>query len=251
MAVCMQCERNMPLRSGVLDLLNEPPQLSLAARFLHTSGLVRIYEDYWRPSLCRLVTRSRFAAQAELLSSWHSPEPGGFLLDVGCGTGNFTRALAQRHPETTVIGVDISQTMLSRAHHLATAQGITNIAFLRASALALPFVSAAFDGANCCGAMHLFTDLGQSVSEISRCLRPGSVFSGLNFTQGPGRPLTSLRNGRPLEGMHFFAEGEIERLLESCSFQDYSDSREQLVQLFRARRSATSEARDRTCSVVS
>lgn len=38
----------------------------------------------------------------------------GFVLDLGCGTGDSTRALAQKHPALAVLGVDRSDTRLSK-----------------------------------------------------------------------------------------------------------------------------------------
>ncbi len=38
------------------------------------------------------------------------------IVDAGCGTGTQTRALAQRYPQATVLGVDIAPGMVTTAH---------------------------------------------------------------------------------------------------------------------------------------
>jgi SAM-dependent methyltransferase len=89
----------------------------------------------------------------------------GSLLDVGCGTGSYTAALAERGWDAT--GVDISEDML----RLARARGIRAV---HADATSLPFDDASFDAA-----ISVFTntdvdDLAAVVREIARVLRPGA-----------------------------------------------------------------------------
>jgi ubiquinone/menaquinone biosynthesis C-methylase UbiE len=89
----------------------------------------------------------------------------GSLLDVGCGTGSYTAALAKRGWNPT--GIDISEDML----RLARARGIRAV---HADATSLPFGDASFDAA-----ISVFTntdvdDLAAVVREIARVLRPGA-----------------------------------------------------------------------------
>jgi SAM-dependent methyltransferase len=89
----------------------------------------------------------------------------GSLLDVGCGTGSYTAALAKRGWNPT--GIDISEDML----RLARARGIRAV---HADATSLPFDDASFDAA-----ISIFTntdvdDLATVVREIARVLRHGA-----------------------------------------------------------------------------
>jgi trans-aconitate 2-methyltransferase len=43
------------------------------------------------------------------------PEPGMRVIDLGCGTGEITASLAERLPDATVEGVDLSADMLAQA----------------------------------------------------------------------------------------------------------------------------------------
>jgi len=63
------------------------------------------------------------------------------ILDLGCGTGWFTRALQNRFPEAQIVGVDLSAGMIERARSSSPA----NIQWLTADAESLPFSADTFD----------------------------------------------------------------------------------------------------------
>lgn len=51
--------------------------------------------------------------ETELAFSLFTPEPESKVLDVGCGTGNFSIKLARKGLE--VVGVDVSHPMIEKA----------------------------------------------------------------------------------------------------------------------------------------
>lgn len=53
------------------------------------------------------------------------------VLELGCGRGEYTVALAARYPENNYIGVDIKGARMWRGAKTATETGLTNAAFLR------------------------------------------------------------------------------------------------------------------------
>jgi SAM-dependent methyltransferase len=88
------------------------------------------------------------------------------VLDLGCGKGRFSRALAQRG--ASVVGLDLSAAMLGQA---------TGINRVRASARRLPFGPASFDGVV---AVEVFEHLAPRsldhvCREVGRVLRPGGT----------------------------------------------------------------------------
>jgi ubiquinone/menaquinone biosynthesis C-methylase UbiE len=85
-------------------------------------------------------------------------------IDLGCGTGLSTRALASFAP--AVIGVDVSLDML------ASADGGGRITYVAAEIERLPFVDGSFDLATVASAIHWFGAGG--IAEIARILAPGS-----------------------------------------------------------------------------
>jgi len=93
------------------------------------------------------------------------------VLDVGCGTGNLTRALLGRlGPDGRVIALDISPVMLERAR-----QKIADprVAWIRAPANRIPVAEAACDRVLCFSAWPHFEQREKVVSEFFRVLRPG------------------------------------------------------------------------------
>lgn len=66
------------------------------------------------------------------------PSPSGLVeLDMGCGRGSFTLALARRYPERLVLGSDVMIGRLRGIERRAQAAGLGNLQLLRASNLAL------------------------------------------------------------------------------------------------------------------
>ena len=55
--------------------------------------------------------------------------PGLHVLDLGCGTGRLTRSLAERLPQSDVLGIDSSAEMLARSESLAAREGRFNLRF--------------------------------------------------------------------------------------------------------------------------
>jgi ubiquinone/menaquinone biosynthesis C-methylase UbiE len=89
-------------------------------------------------------------------------KPGSRLLDVGCGTGHDTRALAvSAGPEGVAIGVDASAVMLKAAR---TRGG----AYLQADARALPYDDDTFDGTRIDRVLQHVAGPEDAVHEIGR-----------------------------------------------------------------------------------
>lgn len=60
------------------------------------------------------------------------------IVELGCGKGEYTIALAERHPENNYIGVDIKGARLWKGAKYATLNSLPNVAFLRTRIEFLP-----------------------------------------------------------------------------------------------------------------
>ncbi len=60
---------------------------------------------------------------------FHNDKP--IVLELGCGKGEYTIALAQRDPERNYIGIDIKGARMWRGAKTATERKMTNVAFVR------------------------------------------------------------------------------------------------------------------------
>ncbi|TWJ14310.1 methyltransferase domain-containing protein [Geobacter argillaceus] len=68
----------------------------------------------WDPELYHKFKEARFAPFEDLFALIKVRE-GLTVVDLGCGTGELSRRLADRLPESTVLGLDSSATMLEKA----------------------------------------------------------------------------------------------------------------------------------------
>ncbi|KRC53841.1 MULTISPECIES: class I SAM-dependent methyltransferase [unclassified Nocardioides] len=94
-------------------------------------------------------------------------EPGGLVVDVATGTGLVLRAIAARHPQTELVGVDLSQAMLARARG-----ELPQARLVRAEATALPVRANAAAVVTCVTALHLLPDPEAAFLDWCRALRP-------------------------------------------------------------------------------
>jgi tRNA (guanine-N7-)-methyltransferase len=61
----------------------------------------------------------------------HFGNQGKLVLELGCGKGDYSLALARRNPETNYIGIDIKGARIWRGAKTALEEGLSNVAFLR------------------------------------------------------------------------------------------------------------------------
>lgn len=95
------------------------------------------------------------------------------ILDLGCGTGRFSEALAARFG-AEVIGIDPSAKMLGRAREK---QCDSRVHYHRGRAEAIPLLSHSVDMVFISMSLHHFTDQSLAANECRRVLRQqGSAF---------------------------------------------------------------------------
>jgi len=94
------------------------------------------------------------------------------ILDLGCGTGEITRRLAELYPEAQVTGVDILEGNLELARRLNAADP-ARVRYEAGDAFALRFDAASFDLVVCRHMSQSVPDFHLVLDEIGRVLRPG------------------------------------------------------------------------------
>lgn len=102
-------------------------------------------------------------------------------MDVGCGTGNYTLALAQRGIQA--LGVDLSAAMLAVAINKAKKAKLL-AAYMQADAEYLPFSAESFDLVVSVTTLEFVVSPQAAVAEMVRVLRPSGrlVVGVLNAT---------------------------------------------------------------------
>lgn len=99
---------------------------------------------------------------------------GRRLLEVGCGTGNISLALAQRGAK--VVGLELSMPMLTLAHDKAQREKL-DIVWIRGTAYRLPFGDEVFDGVLCILALDFMANRPEALQEMVRVLRRGGFLT--------------------------------------------------------------------------
>ena len=94
------------------------------------------------------------------------------ILDVGCGTGHFTRWFATQGLDAT--GLDISRPMIAEAQRLGGA------AFVEGDAMQLPFGEDTFDLVTMITTLEFVSDPERALSEAVRIARRGLILGVLN-----------------------------------------------------------------------
>lgn len=84
--------------------------------------------------LIQPTTEEIFHNEHSLKGRWHEKifqNNHPIILELGCGKGDYTIALAQKYPENNYIGVDIKGARLWKGAKYATENRLPNVAFLR------------------------------------------------------------------------------------------------------------------------
>jgi ubiquinone/menaquinone biosynthesis C-methylase UbiE len=127
---------------------------------------VASYDRWYATPLGQLVDRVEKEAIFALLPDLQ----GRRVLEIGCGTGNISLALARRGAR--LVGLDASGPMLAAAAHKSSRHGLP-LDLIKGGAAALPFPPQSFDGVLAILALDFMADLPGIVREMVRVLRPG------------------------------------------------------------------------------
>jgi ubiquinone/menaquinone biosynthesis C-methylase UbiE len=174
-----------------------------------TTVALSMREAAWRPMLVEAVARD--------------VPRGGTAIEVGCGTGSLTTALAAARPDANVIGVDGDASILELARRKPGAERVTWLEGL-AGSFPLPAVSA--DAAVCSLLLHHLADDAKTAAleHIGEVLTPRGVLHIADW--GPPRgPLAAL-GGRALQlfdgraGPRSLLDGRLPAMLAAAGFRE-------------------------------
>nr|WP_296066955.1 class I SAM-dependent methyltransferase [uncultured Actinoplanes sp.] len=191
------------LADGVAEVLLDeggPDYLGTAGEFAVGLGLVtpRVveafrsgegipYADYGRyirhgiaafnrPMFAHLLTTQWLPAVPEIESRLRATPPAR-VLDLGCGTGQSTIAMALAYPPITVTGIDLDESSISEARTAAASAGVTDRVSFEVTDAAR--VTGDYDLITIFEALH---DMGDPVGVLknahARLTPTGSVFIG-------------------------------------------------------------------------
>lgn len=110
---------------------------------------------------------------------------GEKILDVGCGTGSLTFALAKAADLGEISAIDYSAVFVEAAKKR---NADPRIKIGQADACALPFGDGTFDRALALLVLHFVPDAAKAVAEMRRVVRPGGVVAAVVWDHLGGMP---------------------------------------------------------------
>ena len=151
----------------------------------------------------------------QLLHRLLAPDAGATLLDVGCGTGYFTRRFAQ-DAGLHVTGLDPNREWLDYAR----THGGPNETYIAGDALELPFPDASFDFVVSITALCFIQDEQQALREILRIARTRFALGLLNRSSLLHRQKGRSGGTGGYRGAHWHTLSEIQELFRGVAARD-------------------------------
>jgi ubiquinone/menaquinone biosynthesis C-methylase UbiE len=129
-----------------------------------------------------------FPASAGNMAELLKLSGGEHVLDVACGTGHASVAVAARLPSGKVTAVDFSTGMLEQARRKAASLNLCNIEFLERDMQHLGFNGSHCDVAICAFGIFFVEDMETQLSHIASAVRPGGRVMISSFVDGYFQP---------------------------------------------------------------
>jgi malonyl-CoA O-methyltransferase len=138
------------------------------------SSFDRAADQYDRHAVLQHEVESRLLERLEHMG--HEPSR---ILDIGCGTGSASHAMADLYPQASIIGLDWSNAMLRKMKQTQTLKNgpLALCADMHAIPLAANSVDAVFSNL----AIQWTTELELLLTNIRTVLKPGGIFLFSSF----------------------------------------------------------------------
>ena len=179
---CASCGHAYPDGGGYLDLgpASRAPAGGLGQFFLQDPLHVPRYERHTRISFLQIMgdnwENTLTPEDEDDYLRTHLTATDVPLLDLACGAGRWTRTLVSHLGLDRVVALDLSVPMIT-----AVRAAVPGVRVLRGTALRLPFATGSLGAVNCSNALQLLPSPRLVLREVSRCLRPGGVFTAFTY----------------------------------------------------------------------
>ncbi|MDX1462211.1 MAG: bifunctional demethylmenaquinone methyltransferase/2-methoxy-6-polyprenyl-1,4-benzoquinol methylase UbiE [Marinirhabdus sp.] len=109
--------------------------------------------------------------------TWVGNSKPDCILDIATGTGDLALQFAERTSASKIVGLDLSEGMLSVARKKVKDSTFANrVTFMKGDSEALPFEDNSFDAITVSFGVRNFETLEKGLAEIYRVLTPGGTF---------------------------------------------------------------------------
>lgn len=168
-----------------MSLTNNTPETKVESLF------DKIADNY--DSMNSLISLGNHKHWRKLVMRQLNVQPGTFAIDVCCGTGDWTIALAKAvGPSGQVVGLDFSEEMLKIAQKKIIAAGLQDrITLVKGDAMHLPYDDNKFDLATIGFGLRNVPDANQVLHEMTRVIHNRGQVACLE-TSKPTNPIIKL-----------------------------------------------------------
>ena len=131
------------------------------------------------------------------------------VLDAGCGTGGFLKAMRARQPGWQLTGVDLSPLACQLARERSGAD------VREGSITALPFADGEFDAVVTGDVIYHVADVALALREFARCVKPGGVV----LVNEPAYRWLWSYHDEAVESKHRFTRPELKALFHQAGLE--------------------------------
>jgi ubiquinone/menaquinone biosynthesis C-methylase UbiE len=170
-------------------------------------------------AFARLATPHR-SGDAELIARLADTKPEAVALDLACGPGTFTMALARRSRH--VFGLDLTPALLDRARRRASDEGAGNVTLFCCDATALPLPDASVDAAICGYSFHHMSEPLSALRELARVVRRGGRLALVDIIvsrDADSEAADEIERARDASHRHTFRRAEFPETVERAGFR--------------------------------
>ncbi len=116
------------------------------------------------------------------------------ILVAGCGTGRHAAAVALRHPDASVLAIDLSRASLAIGARRCAELGLRNIEFAQADLLGLAEYGGRFNLVECAGVLHHLGDPLRGWRALARLMAPGAMMRVALYSRAARQAVARARD---------------------------------------------------------
>lgn len=166
---CTSCGQTYPIDKGVPRLVKVAPDVAEVCRRFSFQWLSR-WNGKFEGERCYGFDDNVYIGWVnDQLHCRRKPEPGEWMLDCGCGSGEKAKVLATLNPQQNVVGLDLGVASLEKA--TARFGDMPNLDYVQGNIMQPPFKPQQFDYGMSLGVLHHTNNTRQAFTQFRRMLK--------------------------------------------------------------------------------
>ena len=200
---CKACSKQYPIEKGVPRMVKVAPDVAEVCKRFSFQWLSR-WNGRFEGERCYGFNDDIYIGWVkEQLECRRVPEPGEWLLDAGCGSGEKSQVLARLCPHQNVIGLDLGVASLEKS--IENFGHMTNLDYVQGNIMEPPFKDRQFDAGMSLGVLHHTNNTREAFHKFRKMLKEETtcvIWIYPTYWEGPewrmpyfARDVITLRQG--------------------------------------------------------